>query len=129
MLYAILIRQLVICPCLYEPVIKAACDPDSMDDEDLGRAAEKLVRKKTRGDKILMVLYVCHLLLIGVVLIYVAIYQSTARKVVGGVNPWSWMFANVCASEFLNFFVWSAAVSLPRRASGGDFLIKLEDEK
>lgn len=46
MLYAVFIRQIVICPCLYAPVIKAACDDAASTTEDDERV---VIKRATQG--------------------------------------------------------------------------------
>mmetsp|Transcript_3225 Transcript_3225/g.9699 ORF Transcript_3225/g.9699 Transcript_3225/m.9699 type:complete len:343 (-) Transcript_3225:114-1142(-) len=118
--YAVLIRQLEICPCFYQPVLSAANDdPDGEEDEDdkkLIDDAQKLIRWKTKGDKMLAALYVGHVFMIVLVLIYIGIHKKEARHVIkeqgsdarstSGNNPWEFMFWSVFLSEALNFFVW-----------------------
>ena len=76
-LYAVLIRQIVICPCLYGPLIQAACEGDApvglwngvgkpsqtihkIDDRKLARRAQRVKRWKLRGDRGIMWLLVVH---------------------------------------------------------------------
>ncbi len=76
-LYAVLIRQIVICPCLYGPLIAAACEGDAptglwngvgkpsttihkIDDRKLARRAQRVKRWKLRGDRGIMWLLVVH---------------------------------------------------------------------
>ena len=76
-LYAVLIRQIVICPCLYGPLIIAACESDApsglwngvgkpatpvskIDDRKLARRAQRVKKWKLRGDRGIMGLFVVH---------------------------------------------------------------------
>ena len=78
MLYAVLIRQICICPCAIMPVIKAAqpAAAEDIDDKQLGKMAEKAVRWKLRGDRALVQTYVIHLFYVLGALIFVARYPS-----------------------------------------------------
>ena len=117
MLYAVLIRQICICPCAIMPVIKAAqpAAAEDIDDKQLGKMAEKAVRWKLRGDRALVQTYVIHLFYVLAALIFVARYPSWSKKALSSQtstrafpvsNPWEFMAVYVLYSEFLNFFVW-----------------------
>ena len=117
MLYAVLIRQICICPCAIMPVIKAAqpAAAEDIDDKQLGKMAEKAVRWKLRGDRALVQTYVIHLFYVLGALIFVARYPSWSKKALSNQtstrafpvsNPWEFMAVYVLYSEFLNFFVW-----------------------
>ena len=117
MLYAVLIRQICICPCAIMPVIKAAqpAAAEDIDDKQLGKMAEKAVRWKLRGDRALVQTYVIHLFYVLAALIFVARYPSWSKKALSSqtstrafpvTNPWEFMAVYVLYSEFLNFFVW-----------------------
>ena len=98
-LYAVLIRQLVICPCFYAPLLAGDLDVTS---PGAARAVvertRKLHRFKSAGDRLLMVLFVVHGLCIAYVLFHVL--WDTIDD--GGAQLWY----EIGISEGLNFFVW-----------------------
>ena len=61
-LYAVVIRQIVICPCLYAPVIREACHEGEMSEDELKVRANRLAKWKRRGDRVVVLLLVFHLL-------------------------------------------------------------------
>ena len=100
--YAVLIRQLVICPCLYEPVIAEACaDRRTMSDQELARRARRLRRWKVRGDRIIVALLALHLLVIAG-----TISVMTANNHEGYSNRRVIYVNHILLSEGVNYFVW-----------------------
>ena len=102
-IYAVLIRQIVICPCLYEPVIHAACDDHrTMTTDELRHRASKLQRWKERGDRLLLALSAVHISLI-VAVIYIV---TTEDWLAGYRSPQKTVVSRILVSEAVNFFIW-----------------------
>mmetsp|Transcript_1099 Transcript_1099/g.3285 ORF Transcript_1099/g.3285 Transcript_1099/m.3285 type:complete len:229 (-) Transcript_1099:24-710(-) len=113
--YAVLIRQLVICPCLYKPVIDAACkdtDAEDLDDRELHEKIRTLRRWKRRGDRTLLVLLVLHVAFI--VAAFVVVYMGYLgwvcnEKAEKGECPHrtvSLLASGILMTEFIQFFGW-----------------------
>ena len=100
--YAVLIRQIVICPCLYEPVMRAARDDAVLAAGELAARAAKLRRWKERGDRVLVLLAVFHGAMIAAV-IYVVTTENWLR---GYRNPQTAVVRRILVAELVNFFVW-----------------------
>ena len=71
-LYAVLIRQLVICPCYFAPVFAELQEPYP-NSRNVVEAGARLRRVKTQGDKALLVLWSLHMVL---VVLIVALYYA-----------------------------------------------------
>ena len=79
-LYAVVIRQIVICPCLYAPVIREACHEGEMSEDELKVRANRLAKWKRRGDRVVVLLLVFHLLLIFLTIAYIAYMNNMGGK-------------------------------------------------
>lgn len=108
-LYAVLIRQLVICPCPYNALLdKLQHARDDRDITGLRHAAERLIRAKVTGDRIIVWLLILHLVAIASVLAWLATWQvdrDAERRVQHHTNPAS-ALASIALSEVYNFLVW-----------------------
>lgn len=107
-LYAVLIRQLVICPCLYQPLIKAAFDDESadLDDDKLRARADALVKWKRRGDRTLLLLLVVHVFFVVAAVAFIAFnsHEHVTPERYGGAHVR--VLYQVLYSELVNFVSW-----------------------
>ena len=109
--YAVLIRQIVICPCLYEPVIRAAFDDEThhtLSDAALAYRANKLRTWKRRGDRTILILLLVHIAMMAFSIIFAALSNRLGflRAEHVGVPPGHIILFYICASEAFNFFFW-----------------------
>ena len=108
-IYAVLIRQLVICPCLYEPVIRMACGDHTHgwrqeSTKDLLSRARKLRRWKVRGDRVILALLVTHLVVIVLMIIIITTENWRHLDEYSSLDE---IFLNrIFGSEVVNFFIW-----------------------
>lgn len=112
-LYAVFIRQIVICPCLYEPIIRAAFDDEThhtLSDAALAFRADKLRTWKRRGDRTILILLLVHIAMIVFSIAFAALSNRlgflSAQNV--GVPPGHIILFYICASEAFNFIFWFA---------------------
>ncbi|KAJ1458793.1 hypothetical protein M885DRAFT_561492 [Pelagophyceae sp. CCMP2097] len=96
-LYAVLIRQLVICPCAWSPLLRADLDAAVEDDaETVVGWCRRVRRLKSRGDVALVLVFAVHFCLVCVV---VASYYGV------GLPPF-YFWRQIFISEGLNFLGW-----------------------
>lgn len=92
-----LIRQLVICPCLYGAVLLEDLEVESS--KEVLRRTRTLNRLKATGDRVLLALAALH----GALIAYVCYYFLRDTFADGrGFELW----IEVCVSEGINFWVW-----------------------
>ena len=103
------------CCCLYNPILHAARPDSGVDDDTLGHYAERIERWKHRGDRMLVILYVIHITLLLLVIVFVArwsvwtkraIARYNTKEFIETTNPWAFMIVYVLFSEALNFILW-----------------------
>ena len=106
-LYAVLIRQLVICPCLYQPLIDAACDGSAdLDADELRTRADALVEWKWRGDRIALLLLLVHFFFVFAAVAFVAFnsHEHVTAERYGAEHVR--VLYHVLYSELVNFVSW-----------------------
>jgi hypothetical protein len=107
--YAVLIRQLVICPCLYAPVIKLACEDRAEGwrqetTKELFLLAKKLRHWKVRGDKVILALLLTHLTVIALMIV---IITSQNWRHLDDYHRLDEIFLErIVGSEVVNFLIW-----------------------
>mgnify|MGYP001162823070 CR=1 FL=1 len=104
---AVLIRQLVICPCLYRPVIELACEEQGWGHEttqELFLRAKKLRHWKVRGDKVILALLLTHLTVIALMIF---IITSQNWRHLDDYHRLDEIFLErIVGSELVNFLIW-----------------------
>ncbi|KAH8073688.1 voltage-gated potassium channel [Aureococcus anophagefferens] len=106
-LYAVLIRQLVICPCLYQPLIDAACDESAdLDADELRTRADALVEWKWRGDRTALLLLLVHFFFVFAAVAFVAFnsHEHVTAERYGEEHVR--VLYHVLYSELVNFVSW-----------------------
>lgn len=106
--YAVLIRQLVICPCKYSALVEDLIDADDFNSAELLERAESLIEMKIFGDRILLILLIVHFGLIVSMLAWMASWNfNTERESrVRHTHSPARALRSILTSEALNFFLW-----------------------
>lgn len=107
--YAVFIRQLVICPCPYNALLDELYDARSdRDIEALKEAADRLIRIKVTGDRVIVGLLMLHVAGIVGVIVWLASWtvNSDAGRREEHLNTPGSALVSISLSEVYNFFVW-----------------------
>ena len=111
-IYAVVIRQLVICPCAYNALVNDIVDEENCraSDRELQERAKRLMFIKIVGDRILLWLFLAHFAAVACVIIWMSSwnYTSHAEEKLKSENenrP-AGVLLNMATSELVNFFVW-----------------------
>ena len=115
-IYAVVIRQLVICPCAYnalvDDIVNNVEDEESLADMPLDKKlqdrARRLMTIKIVGDRVLLWLFVVHCVVVTAVIIWISSwhFNSDSEDNIDDFRSPSNALSSMAQSELLNFFFW-----------------------